>query len=209
MEKKDYLEILVEEIHSATIATMGTDGHPQTRIIDIMYYDAEGVYFLTAKGKAFYKQLMEQQFVAISATKDKMAVSIRGKVKNIGKKNLDLMFEKNPYMKKIYPGDTREAIEVFCLYEGQGEYFDISDPSKIVRDSIVIGDKTAVETGYQAGVGCIGCELCYSVCPQKCIDISAKPVQIDRNHCLHCGRCAEICPVQCIRYSGKEVRYNV
>ncbi|MDE6925813.1 MAG: 4Fe-4S binding protein [Acetatifactor sp.] len=43
-----------------------------------------------------------------------------------------------------------------------------------------------------------GCKLCYSVCPQKCIDISGKPVVIDRNCCLHCGQCAEICPKQVI-----------
>lgn len=29
--------------------------------------------------------------------------------------------------------------------------------------------------------GCIGCKLCYSVCPQKCIDISKIPVEIDQN----------------------------
>ena len=63
--------------------------------------------------------------MAISATKDKIAVSLRGKIKNIGKKNLDIMFEKNPYMKKIYPGDTKDAIEVFRLYEAQGEYWKI------------------------------------------------------------------------------------
>ena len=125
MTKMDYLELLVDEIHSTTVATIGSDGHPQTRIIDMMYYDEEGVYFLTATGKTFYDQLMEQQYVAISATKDKIAVSLRGKIKNIGKKNLDIMFEKNPYMKKIYPGDTKDAIEVFRLYEAQGEYFDI------------------------------------------------------------------------------------
>ena len=61
MTKMDYLKLLVDEIHSTTVATIGSDGHPQTRIIDMMYYDEEGVYFLTAKGKAFYDQLMEQQ----------------------------------------------------------------------------------------------------------------------------------------------------
>lgn len=146
MTKMDYLKLLVDEIHSTTVATIGTDGHPQTRIIDMMYYDKEGVYFLTAKGKAFYDQLMEQQYVAISATKDKIAVSLRGKIKNIGKKNLDIMFEKNPYMKEIYPGDTRDAIEVFCLYEAQGEYFDISNPSNIVRDTTL--EKTALDVSY-------------------------------------------------------------
>ena len=199
MTNNDYLKILVEDIHSATVATIGADGHPQTRIIDMMYYDESGIYFLTAKGKEFYEQLMKQQYVAISATKGKLAVSLRGNVKNIGKKNLDIMFEKNPYMKEIYPGDTREAIEVFWLYKAKGEYFDISVPSKIVRDSIIIGDVDMAMTGYVVKEGCIGCKLCYSVCPQKCIDITSKPVSIIQNHCLHCGRCAEICPIRCIK----------
>ena len=38
-----YLKILVEDIHSNTVATIGADGHPQTRVIDIMLYD-EKVY---------------------------------------------------------------------------------------------------------------------------------------------------------------------
>lgn len=178
------------------------DGHPQTRVIDMMYYDEEGVYFLTAKGKAFYEQLMEQRYIAVSATKEKKAVSLRGTVKNIGKKNLDIMFEKNSYMKEIYPGDTQEVLDVFCLYEAQGEYFDISVPSNIIRKSIVIGDVQEVQTGYYVGKGCIGCKLCYSVCPQKCIDITKKPVVIEQNHCLHCGRCAQICPMQTIEKRG-------
>ena len=197
-----YIKVLVEEIHSTTVATIGADGHPQTRVIDMMHYDEEGVYFLTAKGKAFYDQLIEQGYIAVSATKDKKAVSLRGKIKNIGKQNLDIMFEKNPYMKEIYPGDTREALEVFCLYEAQGEYFDISDPSNIVRESIVIGEQKIVQTGYFVGKECIGCKMCYSVCPQKCIDISVVPVQIDQKHCLHCGRCAKSCPKQCIEKRG-------
>ena len=45
MTKMDYLKLLVDEIHSTTVATIGSDGHPQTRIIDMMYYDEEGVYF--------------------------------------------------------------------------------------------------------------------------------------------------------------------
>ena len=202
MIKTDYLKLLVDEIHSATVATIGTDGHPRTRIIDIMYYDREGIYFLTAKGKEFYAELMSQHYVSISATKNKMAVSLHGKVKNIGKKNLDIIFERNLYMKEIYPGDTKEALDVFQLYDAQGEYFDISNPSNIVRDTIIIGDREEIITGYFVTDGCIGCKLCYSVCPQKCIDISSIPVKINQNHCLHCGRCAEICPKQCIRKRG-------
>ncbi len=105
-------------------------------------------------------------------------------------------------MKEIYPGDTREALEVFCLYEAQGEYFDISVPSNLIRKSIVIGDVQEAQTGYYIGKDCIGCKLCYSVCPQKYIDITQKPVVIEQNHCLHFGRCAQICPMQTIEKRG-------
>lgn len=198
MQTNEYLKLLVEQIHSAVVATIGADGYPQTRVIDMMLWDDRGVYFLTAKGKAFYEQLMKQKYISLSATKDQYSVSLRGEITNIGSEKLDEIFEKNPYMQQIYPADTRSALEVFAIYKAEGEFFDISDPSHVTRGSFMIGNVRKRETGYFAGEGCIGCKLCYSVCPQKCIDISKKPVIIDQNHCLHCGRCAEICPKQVI-----------
>lgn len=202
MKNSEYLKMLVVDFHSTTIATIGADGHPQTRIIDMMLWDEAGVYFLTAKGKAFYDQLMEQLYVALSATKDKKAISLRGKIENIGSEKLNEIFDKNTYMQRIYPGETRNALEVFRIYEAQGEYFDISDPSHIVRDSIQIGNPVMQQSGYWVGKDCNRCKLCYSVCPQKCIEISSTPVVINQNHCLHCGRCAEICPKQAIKKVG-------
>ena len=204
METTDFLRMLVEEIHSAVIATVGADGHPQTRVIDMMLWDEEGVYFLTAKGKAFHAQLIEQGYVALSAVKGKKSVSLRGKTEPIGSEKLGEIFEKNPYMQGIYPGDTRAALEVFRLYEAQGEYFDISDPAHVRRDSFVIGRAEKNSAGYFVGPGCIGCKLCYSKCPQKCIDISGKPVVIQQQNCLHCGNCYEICPVRAIEKRGIE-----
>lgn len=117
---KNYLQMLVEEFHSAVVATAGPDGRPQTRVIDMMLWDERGVYFLTAKGKDFYAQLTEQKFIALSASKDKRAISLRGKVRNMGSEKLDEIFEKNSYMKKIYPDGTRSPLEVFlCLRGGQ------------------------------------------------------------------------------------------
>ncbi len=196
---KDFLKILVEDIHSTTIATIDEDGRPLTCVIDMMLWDEKGVYFLTAKGKAFYQQLMDQKYISLSSIKDKRSISLRGKIENIGSEKLDEIFEKNTYMQDIYPDDTRSALEVFRLYEAKGEFFDISDPKNVTRGSIVIGDAEVKKSGYYVGDACIGCKLCYSVCPQKCIDISTKPVVIDQNHCLHCGRCAEICPKQTIK----------
>ena len=141
---------------------------------------------------------MAQGYIALSATKDKIAISLRGKIKNIGSEKRDEIFEKNPYMQSIYPGDTRSALEVFCLYDAEGAYFDIRDPAHVTRDSIVIGRAETAQTGYFVGEDCIGCKMCYAVCPQKCIDITKKPVVIAQYHCLHCGRCAKSCPKQTI-----------
>ena len=43
----DYIKLLVEDIHSVTMATINSEGKPITRIIDLMLYDKEGIYFLT------------------------------------------------------------------------------------------------------------------------------------------------------------------
>ena len=34
MKTEDYLKVLVEGIHSATVATISDDGYPQTRVIE-------------------------------------------------------------------------------------------------------------------------------------------------------------------------------
>lgn len=102
-------------------------------------------------------------------------------------------------MGKIYPGDTREVLEVFQLYEGTGEFFDISDLAHIERGSFVIGKATDVATGYQVSKACIGCRRYLSVCPQACITMGENDcTHIEDSHCLSCGRCAEVCPVQAI-----------
>ena len=203
-DNAEYLKILVDKIHSVTVATIGEDNHPVTRIIDMMYLDKDGLYFITAKGKAFYSQLMNQKYVSLTGVKDKISISLHGDVENVDKKNLDLIFEKNSYMNEIYPGDTKNVIEVFCLYKATGEYFDLSNPSSITRKTIRIGDMIEKRNGFLIDENCIGCKLCYSVCPQKCIDITAIPCTINQSRCLHCGACFDMCPKRAIKkYESK------
>ncbi|MFR5971929.1 MAG: hypothetical protein ACLUGF_13140 [Clostridium sp.] len=54
---------MVNEFHSATMATIGADGHPVTRIIDLMLWDESGVYFLTAKGNPFILSLWSRNLL--------------------------------------------------------------------------------------------------------------------------------------------------
>ena len=60
MTAKDYLEYIVNQIHSTVVATVDEDGLPVTCVIDMMYADKNGLYFLTAKGKSFYKRLKDK-----------------------------------------------------------------------------------------------------------------------------------------------------
>lgn len=199
MEKKECLRILVEDIHSVVIATVDEEGRPVTRVIDMMLYDEDSVYFLTARGKQFYTQIMEQNYISISGVKDKRSISIKGYTLNIGHTKLDEIFEANPYMKSIYPEDKREVLEVFRIYKGEGNYFDISDPTHVTRGTFILGDEDVTDvSGYYVTDRCILCGTCYAVCPQQCIDTAKNPVVIDQNRCLHCGSCFENCPVNAI-----------
>ena len=66
METAQYLKIICEEIHSVVVATLDQEGHPVTRVIDMMLHDDSSLYFLTAKGKEFYRQLMDQKYLSLS-----------------------------------------------------------------------------------------------------------------------------------------------
>ena len=207
METKDYLAYVVDQIHRTIVATVDDAGLPVTAAIDMMDYNDNSLFFLTAKGKGFYDRLKKREFLAFTAIKGEdtmstVAVSIRGKVRELGSNLLPRLFEKNPYMAEIYPTEeSRIALTVFQIYEGTGEWFDLSK-KPIERTSFTFGGAEEVKDGYFVTDKCIGCKLCYSKCPQKCIDFSVKPVVIHQNNCLHCGNCYEICPVRAVEKRG-------
>lgn len=203
MNAKKYLRYLQNEIHSAVFATVDGNGNPATCVIDMMLSDENGLYFLTAKGKAFYTRLKAHDTVSITGfhgkdTMSSKSVTVRGRVRELGGDLLPEIFKVNPYMAEIYPDEkSRAVLTVFQVYEGEGEFFDLS-AKPIFRESFAFGGMKEQARGYFVIDKCIGCKLCYSVCPQKCIDITAKPARIEQAHCLHCGRCAEICPARAI-----------
>ena len=162
--------------------------------------DDNSLYFLTAKGKNFYDRLKDKNFLAFTAMKgedtmSRVAVSIRGKVRELGYENIPKLFEKNKYMYEIYPTiESRQALTVFQIYEGNGEWFDLSK-KPIERENFVFGNASQETNGYFITDSCIGCNKCIEVCPQNCIIIDSIPYVIEQNHCLHCGNCFRVCPV--------------
>ncbi len=121
------LKYITEQIHTVVVATTDRNGEPVTCAIDIMDYDTESLYFLTAKGKNFYNRLKERGRLAFTGMKgestlDCIAVSVRAEVRETGTDLLERLFEKNPYMYEIYPSkESRKALTVFQIYRGTGE----------------------------------------------------------------------------------------
>ena len=203
MEKTEIFGFLQEQIHTVIIATNDENGQPVTCAIDLMDYDENGLYFLTAKGKNFYKRLKANGYLSLTGLKGEsttscLAVSIRGKVKEIGSERLKRLLDKNPYMYEIYPTEqSQKALTVFCLYEGQGEWFDLSK-KPIERFSFSFGVGRTETDGYFITDDCIGCGECLSVCPQSCIVLNGQKASIKQENCLRCGNCQRVCPVNSV-----------
>ena len=182
----EYLGML-REMKDTSMATVGADGTPRVRIIDTMLTEGERLYFLTARGKEFFRELAAGQTVAVSGLNDRWeTVRAWGKVRNVGQDLLDRIFEENPSMKGVYPGETRDILEVFCLYEGQGEYFCLAE-EPIVREPFTFGGAATEAKGFLISDRCIACGTCSAGCPQGAVDEGA-PYVIRQENCLHCGR---------------------
>lgn len=100
-------------------------------------------------------------------------------------------------MYEIYPTEqSRSALTVFQVYEGDGEWFNLSK-KPIERFSFSFGCEASITHGYFVTDKCIGCGKCVTVCPQQCIDVNEKAT-IRQANCLHCGNCLPICPLNAI-----------
>lgn len=203
MEVSEALRFLQEQIHTTVAATVDSDGRPVTCAIDIMDTDEDSLYFLTAKGKGFYNRLKQSGCIALTGirgedTMTSVAVSVSGKAEEIGESRLPRLFEKNPYMREIYPTEeSRKALTVFRISDGKAEWFDLSK-KPIERFSFTFGHALAKEDGYFITESCIGCGTCLTVCPQSCIELDRVPALIRQEHCLRCGNCMGVCPVNAV-----------
>ena len=209
MKTEEYFSYIVNEVHTTVAATVDQTGLPVTCAVDMMDWDVNGLYFLTAKGKNFYHRLKNRQQIALTGLKGEntlrcAAVSVQGKVRELGQERLPDLLEKNPYMKEIYPTEeSREVLTVFQIYEGTGEWFDLSK-KPIERESFVFGGASKKAEGYVITQTCIGCQLCATACPQNCIDMKPKKPVIRQESCLHCGYCFRVCPVGAVMKRGED-----
>ena len=188
---------MLRDIKDVAFATVDGEGRPQVRMIDIMLVTEDSIYFCTARGKDFYAQLINDGNVAITGmNRDYQMIRVNGKAKKLDDQKvwIDRIFEENPSMNSVYPGDARYILEPFVIKSGEVEFFDLGK-EPIFRETYTFGDAAASPKGFEITDKCIRCGKCGRICPQKCI----RNFEIDQRHCLHCGLCFEECPVGAVR----------
>lgn len=204
MTLQDCLQILFH-IKSVSMATVDENGAPQVRIIDLMLFENDTLYFCTARGKDFYHELRATGRVAMTGMNDKwQMVRLSGTVKRLDDQKywIDRIFAANASIANLYKGDRRYVLEAFCLDRADIEFFDLGQ-EPINRQQFHIGTPTGTLKGFRITNSCIGCGKCTTVCPQNCI-ATGTPYTIVQAHCLHCGLCAETCPAAAIERLGEK-----
>lgn len=191
----------MELVGVLAFATVDHEGAPQVRNISAIHYEPDALYFFTARGKNFCRELQEDGRVQILCyTKYKEMIRLFGRAYAVAEaeqtKWRDKIFEEQPYLVNVYPGDTREIGIIFCIDRGEAEYFNLG-VNPIFRESYSLGNGEISQKGYYISDACIGCGVCKRNCPQRCIE-EGKPYVIRQNHCLHCGNCYEKCPVKAV-----------
>lgn len=90
-----------------------------------------------------------------------VSVNLRGRVRPLGQGRLGEIFEQNTYMAQIYPSEaSRQALEVFQIWQGTGEVFDLSQ-RPVFRQEFSFGGYEAAEHGYLVDAArCVACGKC-------------------------------------------------
>lgn len=200
LQKLQYVGVLA-------FATVDEEGAPQVRNISAVHYEPDAIYFFTARGKDFCRELLSDGRVQILGyTRYKEMIRLSAKAEPAPdeeqEKWIRTIFGEQPYLSNVYPGDTREIGIVFVIRNAQIEYFNLG-VNPIFRESYTVGKGQIAEKGYEITEKCIGCGTCMKHCPQRCIR-QGEPFEIQQENCLHCGNCFEHCPVPAIKKRGEE-----
>ena len=120
LKKLQYVGVLA-------FATVDEKGNPQVRNISAIHYEPDAMYFFTARGKDFCKELLADGRVQVLGyTKYKEMIRLSAKatpVKEDEQKHwIDAIFSEQPYLSNVYPGETRNIGIVFEIRDAEIDY---------------------------------------------------------------------------------------
>ena len=204
MDAKTCLEKL-KYVGTLAFATADKSGNPQIRNISAIHYEEDGMYFFTARGKNFCRELLSDgrvQILGHTKYNEMIRLSALARAVSDDKQEyyIDKIFDEQPYLSNVYPGDTRKIGIIFEIKNAEIEYFNLG-VKPIFRESYILGSGNIKPKGYHITEKCTGCGKCAKSCPQSCV-VPGKPYEIQQEHCLHCGACYEVCPVKAVERLG-------
>lgn len=201
---------MMEELDTYSFATVDAQGFPRVRIISALHFEPDAIYFYTARGKNFARELDESdgrlEILAYSEERnDTIRLScIAERVPEDQQRHwIDVQFTEQSYLYNVYPGETNEIGVMYVVRNGEFEWFNLAS-KPITRECVPFGAGIVHEKGFRVdGDACISCGTCEDVCPQHVVHMGAEGTYvIDEEHCLHCGNCFEHCPVEAIGRLG-------
>jgi uncharacterized pyridoxamine 5'-phosphate oxidase family protein/NAD-dependent dihydropyrimidine dehydrogenase PreA subunit len=183
------------------VATVDADGRPQVRCISAVYYEGMDIYMLTSRGKYVAKEWERDGHVQLLVyTRFNEMIRVSGRVQRVPDEEQvlwrDKIYEAQPYLANVYPGNTREINVMYVLKDYSIEYFNLG-VHPIERYVYEVGGGKAKPNGYRITESCTGCGACVGECPEGAIRLG-HPCVINPVHCLHCGRCQELCPCDAV-----------
>ncbi len=188
---------LVHKVRFMPTATVN-NGQPENRIIDFNLLPDGNLYFMTSKGKPFYKQLCERPEIVLNTSVDMLyALKIRAWVKDVtdDKWVWDEFFKLNPGTVKMYRKNPGIMV-VYKLEKGEGEMFHLYAEERIRRMRFAFGGAEKLPMTYKITDKCIGCGECQANCVENAIHQGDDgKYYIRYMDCDDCGICYTKCPL--------------
>lgn len=188
---------LIGKIRFMPTATVN-NGQPENRIIDFNRLTDGNLYFMTSKGKPFYKQLCERPELVINTLiDDNYSLKLRAWVKEETRPEIwDEFFALNPGTKKMYRKNF-DIVELYKLEKGEGEMFHLYAEERIRRARFAFGGMEKLPmTYYIDSLGCSGCGICQDNCVEQAIyQTDDSKYAIRDMDCDDCGICYTKCPL--------------
>lgn len=167
MQAGDCLQIL-REIKDVSFASVDEQGNPQVRIIDVMLVEGDKLYFCTSRGKDFHRQMLQHPQIAITGMNSAyQMVRLQGRSIRLSQQEywIHRIFDENPSMKDVYPGNSFSILDAFVVCDAQLEFFDLGR-QPIERRYFTIGEASMPKKGFMIQESCIQCGSCIRHCPQ-------------------------------------------
>ena len=128
---KEALEFLKENKEVA-FATVGEGNRPMIRVVQIMKFDGNDLFFATGPHKRVYAELQENTAVEILSRKDNISVRVSGSaVFDVSDDIQREIYDTNPVLPRLYP--DYKSLVYFRFPIDSLDYYDLTPTPPVLR----------------------------------------------------------------------------